>query len=61
MPLDGARQLLRERPAAQFDASHVEAIMHAPDVPLELTPAIGIRRRNIVGGKMAVEGREYAK
>src|SRR6516164_10341634 len=55
MPLDRACQLLRERPAAYLDASHVEAILHARDVALQLAPTVLIRRRNGIVGEEAVE------
>ena len=42
------------RLAIELDARQVKGILHAHDVALEFTPAIGVRRRAIVGGEMPV-------
>src|SRR6516162_5146646 len=43
------------RLAIELDARQVKGILHARDVPLEFTPAIGVCRRAMVGGEMPVE------
>ena len=43
------------RLAIELNARQVKGILHAHDVALEFTPAIGVRRRAIVGSEMPVE------